>query len=187
MAGVPWNQLPNAISVMRMCLVVPVVWLLWREEFRPALALFLIAAVSDGLDGFLAKTFSWQSNIGALLDPMADKLLLSASFATLAITGWVPVWLASLVIMRDLVIIGGACAYHLLIQPLRGDPTKISKLNTAIELAYVVAVLLAAGWAIEVPAVTLTLGAAVLVTVVVSGIDYVWAWSLKARRDKVQT
>ena len=147
----------------------------------------MFVAISDGLDGFLAKTFSWQSNIGALLDPMADKLLLSASFATLAIAGWVPVWLAALVIVRDLVIIGGACAYHVLIQPLRGDPTKISKLNTAIELAYVIAVLLAAAWAIEIPAVTLTLGAAVFVTVVVSGIDYVWAWSLKARRDKVRT
>lgn len=178
------SWLPNAISVLRILLVPPVAYLIVSQEYAAALYLFLVASISDGLDGFLAKTFGWQSNLGALLDPAADKLLLTASFAALYLTGLIPLWLAVLVIARDVIIVGGATAYHFLIQTLQGAPTTISKINTALELALVVAVLLAAAWEWPLRDAIIVLGAAVLVTVVVSGIDYVWNWSRKARRDK---
>lgn len=179
------SWLPNAISVLRILLVVPVAYLIVQRDYTVALYLFLVAGISDGLDGYLAKTFGWHSDLGALLDPVADKLLLIASFATLYFTGLVPLWLVVLVVARDVIIVGGATAYHVLIQPLQGAPTMISKINTALELAFVLAVLLAAGWQWPLRDLITVLGAAVLVTVVVSGVDYVWSWSLKARRDKV--
>ena len=86
------QQLPNIISVFRMLLVVPVVGSLLQQQFGMALVLFAIAGFSDGLDGFLAKHFGWQSRLGSILDPLADKLLLVSSFLTLTWMGFVPLW-----------------------------------------------------------------------------------------------
>ena len=173
--------LPNAISLMRIVLIVPILMLIVDGEFAWALLLFFIAGTSDGIDGYLANRFDWGSRLGALLDPIADKLLVSGMFITLAITGHVPVWLAIIVILRDVVIIGGATAYNFIVKPVQGEPTKISKLNTALQLLYLLFVLSRAafGWPEE---ITLTvLGASVLVTVVISGVDYVVSWSRRAR------
>ena len=178
------SWLPNAISLLRIVLVLPVAILIVRQDFDVAIYLFVVAGISDGVDGFLAKTFGWHSRLGALLDPAADKLLLIASFAALFITGLIPLWLALLVVARDIIIVGGATAYHFFIQPLEGAPTAISKINTALELAFVLAVLLAAAWQWPLGDLIIVLGAAVLVTVVVSGMDYVWSWTIKARHDK---
>lgn len=178
------SWLPNAISLLRIVLVLPVAYLVVSENYAAAIYLFFVAGISDGLDGFLAKTFGWRSRLGALLDPVADKLLLIASFAALYVAGLIPLWLAVLVIARDIIIVGGATAYHFLIQPVDGEPTAISKINTALELGFVLAVLLAAAWQWPLRNLVIVLGAAVLVTVVVSGMDYVWSWTIKARREK---
>jgi len=176
------HWLPNAISVLRILLVVPIAWMISTSNYTGALYLFFVAGLSDGLDGFLAKTFSWQSRLGALLDPVADKLLLVVSFVALATGGLVPLWLAVLVVARDAIIVGGATAYHFLIKPVDGEPTMVSKINTAVELAFVLTVLFAEASQRSLQGLTIALGAAVMVTVVVSGIDYVWSWSVKARR-----
>ena len=173
--------LPNAISILRIALIPPILYLVASDAYFPALLLFLLAAVSDGIDGWLAKRFGWFTRLGALLDPVADKLLIAGMFITLTAAGFLPVWLAVLVILRDVVIVGGATAYNFLVRPVEGEPTRISKLNTALELLLVLFVLsrAALGWP---PAISITvLGAGVLVTVVVSGIDYVWSWSRRAR------
>ncbi len=102
------SWLPNAISVFRIALIIPVVMGVIDGQYSLALGLFLIAGISDGVDGFLAKRFDWHTRLGALLDPIADKLLMAASFVTLAYVGQIPVWLAGIVVFRDLVIIGGA-------------------------------------------------------------------------------
>jgi cardiolipin synthase len=173
--------LPNAISLLRIALVAPVVWLMLDGRFEQAIVLFFIAGFSDGLDGWLAKRFNWHTRLGGILDPVADKLLVAAAFITLVCTGLVPLWLAAIVVLRDVVIVGGATAYNFLIGPVEGEPTRISKLNTALELLYVLLVLSRAafGWPPE--NVLIVLGAAVLVTVVVSGIDYVWSWTRRAQ------
>ncbi|MFQ5610366.1 MAG: CDP-alcohol phosphatidyltransferase family protein [Woeseiaceae bacterium] len=172
--------LPNAISMLRIALVVPVLWLILDDEFAWALLLFWIAGFSDGIDGYLATRFNWQTRLGALLDPIADKLLVAGMFITLTYTGHIPVWLATAVIFRDVVIIGGAVTYNYLIRPVPGEPTRVSKLNTVLELLLLLFVLSRAafGWPDE---ITLTvLGAATFVTVFVSGIDYVIQWSIRA-------
>jgi cardiolipin synthase (CMP-forming) len=176
--------LPNAISMLRIVLVAPILLFIVQGRYELALVLFLVAGFSDGVDGFLAKRFGWGSRLGALLDPVADKLLIAGSFITLVIVGQVPLWLAAVVIARDVVILGGALAYSFLVAPVEGEPTRISKLNTALELLFILFVLSRA--AFEWPAaISITvLGAAVLVTVVVSGIDYVWSWTRRANEAK---
>ncbi len=173
--------LPNAISLLRIALIAPILLSIFRGNYGWALALFLVAGFSDGVDGYLAKRFDWHTRIGALLDPIADKLLMAGTFATLAYTGHIPVWLAAIVIARDVIIIGGATAYNFLIKPVQGEPTRISKLNTALELLFLVSVLGHAGFGWPDEITTTVLGAAVLVTVVISGTDYVWSWSRRAR------
>ena len=173
--------LPNAISILRIILVAPILWLIASDRYLPATALFLLAGFSDGIDGYLAKRFDWHSRLGALLDPIADKLLVAGVFIMVVYAGLIPLWLAAMVILRDVVIVGGATAYNFLVRPVEGEPTRISKLNTGLELLLLLFVLCraATGWP---PQVSITvLGACVFVTVVVSGIDYVWSWSRRAR------
>lgn len=173
--------LPNAISLLRIALIAPILWLIVHDHFPQALLLFFVAGFSDGVDGYLAKRFKWHTRLGAMLDPVADKLLVAGAFITLAYMGHVPYWLAAVVVLRDIVIIGGATAYNIFVGPVEGEPTRISKLNTALELLYVLFVLSRAGF--DWPAqITLTiLGASVLVTVVISGIDYIWSWARRAQ------
>ena len=179
------RDIPNIISGLRILLTIPIVWLLWREQFGWGLALFVVAGVSDGLDGFLAKHYGWQSRLGGLLDPAADKILLVACYVVLAWRGYLPIWLSATVILRDLVIVGGALAYHYRVQRLDASPLLISKLNTFMQLLLVVVVIFdQALW--SVPEALLTgLVYTVLATTVLSGISYVREWSHRARNHAV--
>ncbi|MDH3533538.1 MAG: CDP-alcohol phosphatidyltransferase family protein [Gammaproteobacteria bacterium] len=177
----PLSWLPNAISIMRIALILPILLLFVNEQYGWALGLFLIAGLSDGVDGYLAKRFDWNTRLGAFLDPAGDKLLVAWSFGTLAYLGHIPVWLAAIVILRDVVIVAGSILYHYLVRRLDGEPTRISKLNTALEFLFLVFVISRAGYAWP-DSITITvLGAAVLVTVVISGYDYVSNWIRSAR------
>jgi len=177
--------IPNAISLLRIALVAPVLVLLHRGEYGWALLLFWAAGLSDGVDGFLANRYDWQSKLGALLDPVADKLLVAGMFISLAVIGLIPVWLATVVILRDLVIVAGAIAYHVLIEPVSGEPTTISKLNTAVQLLFLLCVISRAAFDWPDPIAVTVLGAATFVTVTISGVDYVLRWSVRARRGGV--
>jgi len=116
-----------------------------------------------------------------LLDPAADKLLITGMFITLAFIGQIPVWLASVVILRDVVIVAGATAYNFIVKPVPGEPTRISKLNTALQMLFIVFVLSRAGFGWPDKITITVLGASILATVVISGVDYVWSWSRRAR------
>lgn len=172
--------LPNAICIVRMLLVAPFVYLLVSEQYVGALGVFVAAGISDGLDGFLAKTFDWRTRLGSLLDPAADKLLLVSAFLALTYAGLAPPALTEIVVGRDLLIVAGAITYQLVIAPVQGEPAAISKLNTACQLGFVFFTMTAAafGWP---PPVSLTaLGAAVVFTSIVSGLNYVLRWSRRA-------
>ena len=174
------SDLPNAITVFRFLLVPPVVLLLLNDRFGAALIVFGVAGISDAVDGFLAKRFHWTSRIGALLDPLADKLLLVCSFITLGWLGLIPAWLVAVVILRDLVIVAGALTYHFCIEQVSADPTLVSKLNTFAQILLVLAVLFSSGIHV-LPALLLdTLLYSVLVSTLWSGADYVWTWSRRA-------
>lgn len=174
------RHIPNALCVLRMLLVVPVAWLLIRGEYRLTLGVFAFAAATDGLDGFLAKRFGWTSELGKILDPLADKILLVSVFITLAALGLVPWWLALTAVGRDVTITAGAIGYNWLYGYPHGRPTMVSKLNTLCQILYLLLVVgsHAAG---RIPETALTvLGALVFVTTVVSGLDYVITYSHKA-------
>jgi len=182
------RHLPNLICLLRILLIWPIVAALHAGAFMPALALFILAAVSDGLDGYLAKRFNWTSELGKFLDPLADKLLLVIVFVEAA---WlprpdggggelVPWWLTAAVVARDVLIALGALTYRLWFGPLHGRPTLISKINTGAQLLYVMLVMLNA--ALEVPPreVLDALALIAFVTTVISGIHYTLTFTRRA-------
>lgn len=177
-----WRFLPNAICIARMLLVAPLVLLIVDGRYAAALLVLVVAGISDGLDGFLAKTFDWRTRLGGLLDPAADKLLLVSVFVALTYVGLVPLALTIVVVGRDVVIVIGAVCYQWLIAPVEGEPAAISKLNTACQLGMVFFALTNAayGWPPEIS--LLVLGAAVVFTSIVSGLTYVLRWSVRAWR-----
>jgi cardiolipin synthase len=172
--------IPNAISLVRIALVAPIVALLLEHQYEIALLLFIFAGGSDGVDGFLAKHFAWQTRLGGLLDPIADKTLVSATFVTLALVGLVPVGVVAIVVARDVVIVGGALAWQFFIAPVEGLPSVVSKLNTACQLSFVVFVLSAAAYGWPPAGFVTVLGAACVFTAIVSGMNYVVRWSVMA-------
>lgn len=115
--------------------MVPVIfWLLLSERTQAAFLLFVIAGVSDGVDGFLAKRFNWTSELGAYLDPLADKLLLVSVFVALGLNGDLPSWLVIAVVSRDLLIVSGVVLSWLLGAPVRINPLIVSKANTVSQI-----------------------------------------------------
>lgn len=175
------RDIPNLLTFARIVLVPPTVWLLLERHFGWALVLFFIAGVSDGLDGLLAKRFNWTSRLGALLDPLADKLLLISCYLVLAWLGLLPVWLVVLVLLRDLIIVLGATAYHFRIEKLEADPTIVSKLNTVMQILLVLLVISGRAFELEVSELLEIMIYAVAVTTVWSGVDYVITWGRRAQ------
>ncbi len=178
-----WHWLPNAICVLRIVLAAPIALSLLSAEYPLTLALLAIAAASDGLDGWLAKSFGWTSRLGKILDPIADKVLLVTVAVSLVVQDLVPLWLALAIVLRDVVIVSGAVAYHFLIGYVEGRPTVVSKLNTVVQLSYVLAVVAGAAWPALPSALGIALGAATFVTTVVSGLDYVLTYARLAWRE----
>jgi cardiolipin synthase (CMP-forming) len=138
-----------------------------------ALALFFAAAVSDGLDGYLAKRFNWTSELGKVLDPLADKLLLITVFVESAWLGLVPWWLTAAVVARDVLIGLGALVYRLWFGPLRGHPTILSKINTALQLLYVMLVVLNTAYGVPMRERLDAAAVLALASTVLSGLHYV--------------
>jgi cardiolipin synthase len=176
------RQLPNIITGARMLLVLPLVWSLRRGDYGVALGIALAAGASDAFDGWLAKHFGWQTRLGGLLDPVADKLLLIASFVGLWLADACPGWLTALVIGRDVVIVAGAVAYNAVVGPVQGHPTLLSKATTVAQIALVLTLLVGLAWR-PWPAAALTAGVWLVAALTfASGIDYVVRWSARAQR-----
>jgi len=174
------RDIPNAISIIRIFLSIPVVLMLLQHNYDTALILFAIAGISDGLDGYLAKHYGWQSRLGGLLDPLADKILLVLSVLSLGWLGLLPTWLVFIVILRDLVIITGAFVYNFQVAELDASPTLISKFNTVVQIVLVLAVVLNQGF-IPMPELLLQgLLFLTLITTIWSGLNYVVVWSKRA-------
>lgn len=170
------RQLPNVITSIRILLIVPIAMALSGHRTVETLWLFCVAGASDGIDGFLAKRFGWQTDLGGLLDPVADKLLLATVFVMLALLGSVPVWLTVAVIARDCIILLGAVAYRIALGPVVGRPSRMSKLNTLCQVIFILVVIGTPQFSWP-PVWQTFLGALVFVTVAVSGLDYVLVYS----------
>jgi cardiolipin synthase len=167
------RHIPNGITALRILLVAPIALALLHGELITAIALFGAAAVSDAADGFLAKRFGWRSEVGAVLDPAADKLLLATVFVVLAVLHWVPLWLMAAAVARDLIIVSGAIAYRVWFGPIDVRPSAVSKLNTLCQALYILGVVGRQEFAAPAAWVVVMLGALTFVTIAVSGIDYV--------------
>ncbi len=176
-----WRHLPNLISGLRLLMVLPVFWLVTGRDYAAALVLAAIAGASDAIDGWLARHFGWQSRLGGMLDPLADKLLLLAGFLGLALIDELPFWLFVLVVARDVVIVVGAVAYHNLVGPFDAQPSLLSKITTFVQIACVLAELLRLSGLAPLPPGILVWPTAALTAS--SGLHYVVAWSLRACRD----
>ena len=171
-------NLPNLISLGRLLLVPLAISLILEGRYWAAFWVFVVAGVSDALDGFIAKRFDRRTRLGALLDPLADKVLLVSVYVTLGIAGQIWAWLVVLVVFRDVMIIGG----FLLIQaiaalPKPAHPLFISKINTGVQVAMVGYVLARRGLGAEAGLMDEVLGIAVAVTTVASGLTYLVRWA----------
>lgn len=172
------QHLPNLITLSRIALVPVLILLLKDQDYASALLVFVVAGVSDALDGFLAKRLNVQTRIGGILDPAADKLLLVSAYVMLTILGQIPFWLMLTVAFRDLLIVGGYIVYTSHAGPVKMRPSVLSKLNTLAQLALVTLILAQQvagfGW----PLLMTVLVYVVLVTTVVSGAHYLWSWMI---------
>ncbi len=173
-------NIPNAITILRILLVPLLVYFLLHGEFRASLWVLLVAGISDALDGAIARHFNMMTDLGALLDPLADKALIIASVLALAWTGLLPGWLVALIILRDLVIMGGAAAYYLRAGRLEMAPSIPSKVNTFFQICLILLILVSAAGLANATGWLPALIGCTLLTTVFSGIHYVVVWSRKA-------
>lgn len=172
--------IPNLLTLARIGLVPWLVVLLQEGQYGWSLAVFVIAGVSDALDGFIAKRFNAATQLGAILDPLADKALLVSAYVMLSVMQVIPFWLMVVVVFRDIIIVGGYLVMVLFFGAVKMQPLKISKLNTFTQIAYIVVMLATLAWQIELGGWFAWLNYAVLVTSFISGIAYVYIWSVKA-------
>ena len=175
--------LPNVITLVRIALIPAVAYALATHAYRVALPVFLVAALSDAADGYIARRFGMTSRLGAALDPIADKLNMLAATVVLAWQGLLPMWLAALIIGRDVVIVAGAVAYRSALGRLDIAPTRLSKLNTVIEFALLLVVMASAARWIDASDVLPVAFAITGASVVASGAQYVLLWGRKALRE----
>ncbi len=133
--------LPNLITIGRIFLVPVIVWLLFNHDFVWAFVMFLVAGISDAVDGFIAKQFNLRSELGAYLDPIADKALLVAIYVVLGIFEHLPAWLVIMVVSRDVAIVGAVMLSWLIDRPVEMEPHIVSKANTVMQIVLVVLVL----------------------------------------------
>lgn len=178
------RDIPNLITMLRMLLVIPIIWLLDNGFFLETLYLFAFAGMSDGLDGFLAKRMGWQSRLGSILDPLADKLLLISTTVMLAWLGLIPVWLVVIIVLRDLLIVAGGTVYHYRVGQYDMVPSIVSKINTFVQISYVLGVVVSQAFGGVSEEVLTFATYVVLTTTIMSGADYVWTWGWSAYRKQ---
>ena len=134
-------SIPNLITLGRVILVPIVFWLLLNGQLQAAFLAFVVAGISDAVDGFLAKRFHWETELGAYLDPIADKLLIVCIFIALGVTNRLPSWVVIIVVSRDILIVIGVVLSWLLGHPTPMKPLAVSKMNTVAQLVLAATVL----------------------------------------------
>lgn len=169
-------SIPNIITLIRILLVPVIVWAIASGQMKIAFGIFVIAGVSDAVDGFLAKRFNMASELGALLDPLADKALLVSIYVALGIWGAFPRWIVILVVSRDIMIVGAVIISWLFDKPIPMKPLMVSKLNTAAQVALAALVLAALGFNFSAAPYELILMAGVTILTLLSVAFYMVEW-----------
>ena len=177
-------NLPNVITMLRIAAVPVVGWLILQQRWEAACWLFLAAAVSDGIDGLLARWLRQMTQLGAALDSVADKALGLVTLVMLTLEEAIPMWVTLAILLRDTVIVLGALSYRGLAGHLEIHPTWLGKTHMFAEFTLLTLVLASLAGLLDLTAWLQPLFAAVLVIAVVSGVQYVWIWGTKARRER---
>ena len=169
-------NIPNSLTLGRIVLVPLIVWLIITHEMTAAFLLFLLAGLSDGADGFLAKRYGWRSELGAYLDPIADKALLVSIYVTLGFAGHLPVWLVIAVVSRDILIVGAVVLSWMLSRPLTMQPLLISKANTFAQIVLAGLVLAELGLGLGLHQLVMVLIWVAGSLTIISAAAYFWNW-----------
>ena len=164
-------NLPNLLSITRIILIVPFILFLIHQRYGWAIGVFIAAAATDAIDGALARLLRQRTQLGAYLDPAADKLLMTASFITLSVLQFLPVWLTVLVILRDVIIVLGLIFLRLTSHPPEIRPSIASKLTTILQLATIAAALISP-WGLPPVLKNLFIGLTAVATII-SGLQYI--------------
>ena len=178
------RHLPNLITLARMALIPWIAWALYEARYADAFLLFAIAALSDAVDGFLARRYRWQSRLGAILDPLADKGMILSAMLALALAGLLPLWLLLLSVVRDFSIVALAVHYNFVVRPgFTPRPSMFGKLHTLLEAALILVVILDAwqGWGLETLRDVLVV--MVALSTLVSGWGYYRQWQRLPGKD----
>jgi cardiolipin synthase (CMP-forming) len=169
-------SIPNLITLARILLVPVVVWAIATGQMYFAFLLFLAAGISDAVDGFLAKRFGMKTELGAYLDPLADKVLIVSIYVALGITNIIPLWIVILVVSRDIMIVGAIILSWLIDRPVKIRPHMISKVNTAMQIVFAGLVLAFHSFAVDgEPVLTLVMVLVAVLTLVSVGL-YLAEW-----------
>lgn len=175
------RYIPNIITGARIACVPFFVWLLFHHQYERSLVLVLLMGLSDALDGFLARCYNWKTTLGAYLDPLADKIMLLTAFVSFAVLGWIPWWLASIIIARDVVLLVGAVIYHLGTRRLKMEPLAISKVNTFAQIVLAVSLIYSQVGPMHSQIIS-ALMTIVACTTLASGSQYIVEWSWRAAK-----
>ncbi|ABD87881.1 CDP-alcohol phosphatidyltransferase [Rhodopseudomonas palustris BisB18] len=170
-------SIPNIITLGRILLVPVIVWAIASNQMEIAFALFIVAGVSDAVDGFLAKRFNMASELGALLDPLADKALLVSIYVALGIESAIPRWLVILVVSRDIMIVGAVIVSWVFGKPIPMKPLMVSKLNTVAQVGFAALILAALGFGFSPQPYDLILMGTVAVLTLLSVSFYLVEWT----------
>jgi cardiolipin synthase (CMP-forming) len=166
------SNLANLVTLSRLLMVIPLIWLIATDRVHAAFWLLVVAGMSDLLDGYIAKNFNARTELGAYLDPIADKTLLDGIYVALALAGWLPPWLAMLVVGRDVLIVLGVVLIQRRNPVFRARPLLIGKVNTFTQLSLAACTLAHAGGVIDLGTLVTVLIGAVALTTVLSGAGY---------------
>lgn len=177
-------NLPNVISLLRLAAVPGVAWLILQQQWDAACWLFLAAAISDGIDGLLARWLKQMTRIGAALDTIADKALGVVTLVMLTLAEAIPMWVTLALMVRDSIIVLGALSYRGLAGHLEINPTWLGKIHMFAELSLLSLVLGELAGLLSLDGWLHVLFVAVFAIAVASGVQYVWIWSTKARRAR---
>jgi cardiolipin synthase (CMP-forming) len=171
----PMN-LPNFITIGRILLVPITVWLIISSDFSLAFIAFVVAGISDGVDGFIARRLNQRSELGAYLDPVADKALLVSIYVTLGLLKFLPAWLVILVVTRDVLIVGAVVLAWVVNKPMPVSPSMASKVNTVGQIVLAGVVLGLLGLNMSLDPLVFTGFAFVAILTFGSGALYMHAW-----------
>lgn len=181
------KYIPNIITIIRLILIAPFVALAMHGNYPYALYVFWLAGLSDGLDGWLARHFNWQSEFGGFIDPLADKLLIMTSFLILGSLGQIPWWLVLLVFARDICILISVIAWYVFISTnIHFQASLLSKINTLFQLMLVTLCLFQLAYGYSYDTINLILILLTTITTTLTYFAYAWTWGKKAYQLKLQ-